>query len=123
MFAFGDAPYLRVTPGLGMSVHDIKGIVPTTDNRGYFLVGQDGGVFAFGDAGFLGSLPGAGIHIDDRHWDRSYSVRPGLLGRRRQWHGLPPSGNATNFGLGHRHVISIEVMHGEPLTAEASCGS
>ena len=65
MFAFGDAPFLGSLPGLHVSVHDIKGIVPTSDNRGYFLVGQDGGVFAFGDAPFLGSLPGDGVHIDD----------------------------------------------------------
>ena len=53
------------SPGLGVAVHDIRGIVPTRDNRGYFLVGRDGGVFAFGDAPFLGSLPGEGIHISD----------------------------------------------------------
>jgi len=35
-------------------------MVPTTDGKGYFLVGADGGVFAFGDARFEGSCPGIG---------------------------------------------------------------
>ena len=41
-----------------MKVNDIVGMVPTSTDRGYFLVGSDGGVFAFGNAPFLGSLPG-----------------------------------------------------------------
>jgi hypothetical protein len=45
-------------PGLGVSVHNIVGMVPTTTDQGYFLVGSDGGVFAFANAPFLGSLPG-----------------------------------------------------------------
>jgi hypothetical protein len=52
-------------PGLGVSVHDIVGMVPSPDDGGYFLVGQDGGVFAFGDAPFLGSLPGLGVAVHD----------------------------------------------------------
>ena len=39
----------------------ITAIAPTTDGRGYWLVGADGGVFAFGDAVFHGSLPGIGV--------------------------------------------------------------
>ena len=51
-------------PGIGVRVDDIVGIVPTLDDRGYFLVGRDGGVFSF-NAPFESSLPGAGIHVDD----------------------------------------------------------
>ena len=41
------------------------GLVPTADDRGYWLIGSDGGIFAFGDAPFVGSLPGLGIHVKD----------------------------------------------------------
>ena len=33
----------------------------TPDDKGYWLVGADGGVFSFGDAGFYGSEGGAGV--------------------------------------------------------------
>jgi hypothetical protein len=36
----------------------ITGIVPTSDDGGYWLVAQDGGVFAFGDAVYSGSMGG-----------------------------------------------------------------
>jgi hypothetical protein len=36
-------------------------MVPTSDGKGYWLVGADGGIFSFGDAGFVGSLGGQGI--------------------------------------------------------------
>ncbi len=73
-------PFLGSLPGLHVSVHDIKGIVPTSDNRGYFLVGQDGGVFAFGDAPFLGSLPGPRGPRQQRHRHRRDAVGQRLLG-------------------------------------------
>ena len=38
----------------------IVGVVPSIDDKGYFMVGSDGGVFAFGDAQFEGSCPGIG---------------------------------------------------------------
>ncbi|MDA8309408.1 MAG: right-handed parallel beta-helix repeat-containing protein, partial [Actinomycetota bacterium] len=41
------------------------GGTPTPDGKGYWLVGQDGGVFTFGDAKFYGSLPGMGVHVSD----------------------------------------------------------
>ena len=53
------------SPGIGVHVHDIVGIVPTANDLGYFLVGRDGGVFAFGNAPFIGSLPGRGTDVDD----------------------------------------------------------
>src|ERR1019366_3119831 len=70
VFSFGDAAFYGSIPGLGISPDDspvlprlnapIVGMVPTTDGKGYFLVGADGGVFAFGDARFEGSCPGIG---------------------------------------------------------------
>jgi hypothetical protein len=32
----------------------------TTTGKGYWLVGEDGGMFTFGDAAYRGSLPGFG---------------------------------------------------------------
>jgi hypothetical protein len=52
-------------PGIGISVNDIVAIVPSADNKGYWLIGGDGGVFAFGDATFHGSLPGVGDTVSD----------------------------------------------------------
>ena len=43
----------------------ITGIVAADTDKGYFLVGKDGGVFAFGTVPFLGSLPGKGISVDN----------------------------------------------------------
>jgi kumamolisin len=70
VFAFGDAGFYGSVPGLGIhpagsgAPHSldapIVGIVPSADNRGYFMVASDGGVFAFGDALFEGSCPGIG---------------------------------------------------------------
>jgi hypothetical protein len=47
---YGSLPSLGVTPAA-----PIVGISATSDGRGYWLVGADGGVFAFGDAVFYGS--------------------------------------------------------------------
>jgi hypothetical protein len=52
-------------PGLGVSVNDVVGMVPSSDDGGYFLVGRDGGVFAFGDGSYEGSLPGDGVTVDN----------------------------------------------------------
>jgi hypothetical protein len=52
-------------PGLNVHVTNVRGVVATTDGKGYWMVGTDGGVFAFGDAGFVGSIPGLGIHINN----------------------------------------------------------
>jgi hypothetical protein len=70
VFAFGDAGFYGSIPGLGLhpagsGLADslnapIVGMVPSSDGRGYFMVGADGGVFAFGDARFAGSCPGIG---------------------------------------------------------------
>ena len=67
VFAFGDAGFYGSIPGLGIAPAGsgakkelnapIVGIVPSVDDRGYFMVAADGGVFAFGDAKFEGSCP------------------------------------------------------------------
>jgi hypothetical protein len=69
-FSFGDAVYRGSIPGLGIAPANSKianrlnapivGMVPSTDDGGYFMVGADGGVFAFGDAHFEGSCPQIG---------------------------------------------------------------
>ncbi len=43
----------------------VIGIVHTADTKGYWLIGQDGGIFAFGDAGFVGSLPGLNVDVSN----------------------------------------------------------
>jgi hypothetical protein len=70
VFAFGDAGFYGSIPGLGLAPAGaaggrhlnapIVGVVPSIDDKGYFMVGSDGGVFAFGDAQFEGSCPGIG---------------------------------------------------------------
>jgi hypothetical protein len=70
VFSFGDTGFYGSIPGLGLhpagsglphSLNDpIVGMVPSTDDGGYFMVASDGGVFAFGDAHFAGSCPGIG---------------------------------------------------------------
>lgn len=37
-------------------------IVATPDHKGYWLLGQDGGVFAFGDAGYFGSMANSHLY-------------------------------------------------------------
>jgi hypothetical protein len=70
IFSFGDTTFYGSIPSLGLSpaasgaAHSLNapmvGMVPSVDDKGYFLVGADGGVFAFGDATFAGSCPGIG---------------------------------------------------------------
>ena len=70
VFSFGDSRFFGSIPGLGLNPagsglpHSlnapIAGIVPSIDDKGYFMVASDGGVFAFGDAKFEGSCPGIG---------------------------------------------------------------
>jgi hypothetical protein len=52
-------------PALGVSVHNVVGMVPTNDYHGYDLVGSDGGVFVFptGSSGYYGSLPALGVSV------------------------------------------------------------
>jgi hypothetical protein len=70
VFTFGNAGFYGSIPGLGLAPaqsaspnrlnEPIVGMVPSTDQKGYFMVGADGGVFTFGDAKFEGSCPGIG---------------------------------------------------------------
>jgi hypothetical protein len=48
------APSLGSLTGIKLAAPIVQ-IVPTSDGKGYWLIGSDGGVFAFGDAPFLGS--------------------------------------------------------------------
>jgi Peptidase A4 family len=62
---FGSIPGLGIAPagsaGAGKKLNaPIVGMVPSSDDGGYFMVASDGGVFAFGDAKFEGSCPGIG---------------------------------------------------------------
>ena len=70
VFSFGGTAFYGSIPGLGLHPAGsglpnslnapIVGMVPSSDDRGYFMVASDGGVFAFGDARFAGSCPGIG---------------------------------------------------------------
>jgi hypothetical protein len=71
VFSFGNAGYFGSIPGLGIEPAGtsgtaprlnapVVGMVPSSDDGGYFMVASDGGVFAFGDAKFEGSCPGIG---------------------------------------------------------------
>jgi hypothetical protein len=70
VFSFGTAGFYGSIPGIGLAPAQtssprglnapVAGIVPTADQKGYFMVGSDGGVFSFGDAKFEGSCPGIG---------------------------------------------------------------
>jgi hypothetical protein len=70
VFSFGNAGFYGSVPGIGLAPAQssspkrlnapIAGIVPTADQKGYFMVGSDGGVFSFGDGKFEGSCPGIG---------------------------------------------------------------
>ncbi len=66
IFSYGDASFEGSAGQINPSrpaggsnsftpVKEIVGIVSTADGKGYWMVGQDGGVFAFGDATFVGS--------------------------------------------------------------------
>ncbi len=69
IFNFGDAgfygnPYTLGLTGLSGShplAAPIVGMAASTDGKGYWLVGADGGIFNFGDAGFYGSTYTYGI--------------------------------------------------------------
>jgi Peptidase A4 family len=71
IFSFGNAGYFGSIPELGIAPAGtsgaakrlnaaVVGMVPSSDDGGYFIVASDGGVFAFGDAKFEGSCPGIG---------------------------------------------------------------
>jgi hypothetical protein len=71
VFSFGNAGYFGSIPGLGIAPSGtpgagkklnapVVGMVPSSDDGGYFMVASDGGVFAFGDAKFEGSCPSIG---------------------------------------------------------------
>jgi len=60
VFAFGGAPALGSLAGASLDA-PVVGVAATPDDRGYWLVGADGGVYSFGDAGYDGSLGGVAL--------------------------------------------------------------
>jgi hypothetical protein len=57
--AIGDAVSQQASPMALDAL--VSGAASTSDAKGYWEVGTDGGVFAFGDADFYGSLPGRDV--------------------------------------------------------------
>ncbi len=62
IFAFGDAPLLRLDRQPSTSTSRSSAWRATPDGGGYWLVASDGGIFAFGDAHFYGST--GAIHLN-----------------------------------------------------------
>jgi len=58
VFSFGDAPF-EGSAAAGLQQFPMVGMAATSDGRGYWLLGQDGGLFTFGDAPFYGSGRGS----------------------------------------------------------------
>ena len=52
-------PFKGSVPGLRLSSYaGSVDMEPTADNRGYYVLGGDGGIFNFGNANFLGARSG-----------------------------------------------------------------
>jgi hypothetical protein len=72
VFAFGNARFFGSTYTAGLTglrgphplAEPIVDMVPTSNDHGYWLLGEDGRVFAFGNAPYCGSLPGKGVQTD-----------------------------------------------------------
>ena len=58
-----DISFYGDPPGLGKHISNIVAMAATSDGKGYYLVGSDGGIFTFGDARFHGSVPGINKHV------------------------------------------------------------
>ncbi len=60
---YGDGSNINL-PGISLTIPPygtisyFEGIVGTADGKGYWIVGEDGGVFSYGDAQFYGSMGG-----------------------------------------------------------------
>jgi hypothetical protein len=61
VYAYGDA--LKYGAPATGTVGDVVSLVPTSDAKGYWIVGADGGIFNYGDAAYEGSLPGLKIAV------------------------------------------------------------
>jgi hypothetical protein len=122
VFAFGDAGFYGSIPGLGIAPAGsgaaqelnapIVGMVPSTDDRGYFMVAADGGVFAFGDAQFEGSCPGIGGCSGS-----AVSVMPDATG-----HGywlVTDTGFVYTFGDAASDGQPVDYNNGQPLPSGA----
>lgn len=58
-----DISFYGDPPGLGKHISNIVAMAATSDGKGYYLVGTDGGISTFGDARFHGSVPGINKHV------------------------------------------------------------
>jgi hypothetical protein len=118
VFAFGDSGFYGSLPGLGIAPAGsgrpkalnapIVGMVPSSDDHGYFMVARDGGVFAFGDAQFEGSCPGIGGCSG-----AAVSVLPDASG-----HGywlVTTSGNVYTFGDAPDEGSPLDETGGQPI--------
>ena len=115
VFAFGDTGFYGSIPGLGLHPAGsglpnslnapIVGMVPSTDDGGYFMVASDGGVFAFGDAQFAGSVPGH---------RRLFGCRGGGHARRQRQRLLAGDRDRQRLHLRRRPVLRAPGPHGSP---------
>jgi len=122
VFAFGDAGFYGSIPGLGIAPAGtgaprslnapIVGMVPSVDDRGYFMVAADGGVFAFGDAAFEGSCPGIGGCAGT-----AVSVMPDATGGG-YWL-VTDTGYVYTFGNAANQGQPVDYNDGQPLPAGA----
>jgi hypothetical protein len=129
VFAFGDAVLQRATAGAGLvsggngeaaPMTGIVAIAAHPDGRGYWLLGQDGGVFAF-DVPFHGSVPGrrayhGAVELRATETGGGYYVAGedgavfafGDADGRRERPGQPDEGGVVDFALrpagGPRHT-------------------
>lgn len=118
VFSYGDTAFYGSIPGLGLHpagsglphslVAPIVGMVPSADDRGYFMVASDGGVFAFGDATFAGSCYSVGGCSG-----AAVSVMPDATGGG-YW--LVTSLGAV-YAFGDAHFLGAPGNTGAPVTA------
>ena len=118
VFAFGNAGFYGSLPGLGITPAGsglpnslnapIVGMVPSSDDRGYFMVASDGGVFAFGDALFEGSCPSIGGCSG-----AAVSVLPDATGRG-YWL-VTATGYVYTFGDAANLGEPLDYTYGQPI--------
>jgi hypothetical protein len=112
VFAFGDARF-RGSMGSTRLNRPVIDLVPTSDNRGYWLVAADGGVFSF-NAPFLGSLPDYNIQLTHPVVSMARQADAYLM--------ITSNGGVFNFGaqlffgsLGGTHLVT-------PIVSAAATG-
>lgn len=91
---FGQAPVTTTTPTA--AGHPIVGFESTPDCRGYWMVGDDGGIFPFGDAGGFGRA--GGIHLSKPIAAMEATPDGGGYWLVASDGGIFPFGNAAGYG-------------------------